>query len=431
MADFGAQISGFVKNEAQSFIEKNVNKISQNLSGLGGGIINSLIGSVTSGLSQNYFNIGAAFDTIEAIASQKLDSIVSGGAPEYSAGGKCIDRASAADISSLRNPSGGNLKSYLTDVFPETKIKDKYRENESYVLTTGSDKYYFQLRFYPYARTDLFKPAKSELKYKIILPLPMELFDAQRAEYNTPDLKTAGNLIHELSAGRNGDGVTVASVLNVTKSGLDTAIKAIKPVSDMVDIDAESISNIVEQYLGVTPNPNPAVAFKGPSLREFNFSWMFNPRNPEESRRIKLAIKKMKASTLPTTEFGSDIGLLRYPHVAMINFYPWDDENKVLAGEYGWGDESFIKIKRCVISNISSDFAPNGAPSFFAGSNDPTFIRLNMSFKEIEFFLSVDWGGEEGDGTYENLKNQANKFKDSIIETAQEQILNNLNRYGL
>lgn len=429
MVDFGSQISGYVKDQAQNFVQKNIDKITRDLSGLGGGIINSLIGSVSQGLSQNLFDIGSAFDTIEAVASRKLDSIVAGGADEFAAGGKCTDRATAADISSMRNPGGGSLKDYLTDVFPESKIQDKYNNSDSYILTHSSDKYYLKLRFYPYERKDLFGPATNTMKYEIILPLPLDLFDVQRSEFETANLKTLGSLMNNTKGGQVGEGTTLAIAGNVTKNimgkiGNKLNNSAGDPAG-LVGIDGESITNAVEQYLGVAPNPNPSVMFKGPSLREFNFSWMFNPRNSEESRRVKETIRKMKASALPMTEFGSDTGLLRYPHVVMLNFYPWDSGSDV-SNHYGWTNESFIRIKRCVISNINADYAPSGAPSFFEGTNDPTFIRLSLSLREIEFFVSSDWGGGEGTGEVKNRVDEAidtiSNYSQSIIDSALDSI---------
>lgn len=421
MVDFGSQLTSFAKTTTQNFVQKNVNKIAGNLSNMGGGIINSLIGSVSQGLSQNLFDIGNSFDTIESVAARKMDGIVSGGATEFASGGKCADRSTAADISAARNPQSGTMKNYLTDVFPESKIRDKYNEDQSFVLTHSSDTYYFKIRFYPYERKDLFKPATSNELYNVILPLPTELTDAQRAEYDTASMKAIGNILNNGA----GDGTIRAIGMEALAAGAGTvtgALGKLPGASTLMGesgINGDNISNAVEQYLGVAPNPNPSVLFKGPSLREFNFSWLFNPRNPEESKRIKSAISKMKASTLPTTEFGSDTGLLRYPHIAMINFFPWDDSSNVSSGGYGWSEESFMRIKRCVISNITADYAPVGAPTFFKDTRDPTFIRVNMTLKEIEFFVSSDWGGKNGDGTFdkrveEGLTGAFNTVKDAM-----------------
>jgi hypothetical protein len=153
-------------------------------------------------------------------------------------------------------------------------------------------------------------------------------------------------------------------------------------------VDTDTILNAVEQAYGVAPNPNPAVLFKGPRLREFSFNWILHPRTPAESQGIRNAIKSLKAYALPTPTFGQDTGLLSYPPMVMINFYPWDAAGT--SNDYGWGDDTPIKIKRCFLSNVSVNYAPNGIPSFFAGTRDPVVIALSLQLKEIEFFTSLD-----------------------------------------
>lgn len=408
MADFGSQITNYAKNEAQNFADKTVRNLAGQLSGIGGGILNSLIGSVAAGLSQNLLNIGAAFDTIEAVAAQKLDGIVAGGDPEYASGGKCADRSTVADLSSARYQSG-SLKDYNLNVFPETKVADKlstFTDSTMTVLTEHSEQYYMTLRFYKYDRKKLFKPTMEDKSlYTVHLPLPLELIDSRRTNYNTDNLETVGNIVNntDLSAGTLSEAINnnmknlTGTLSGAVGSGLGSTVSGIVdnvPGLNKTGIEGKAIVNVVEQYLGVAPNPNPSVMFEGPTLREFNYSWIFHPRNPEESRRIRLTINKMKASSMASTSFGQDTGLLTYPHVLIPNFHPWDNDSDVSSGIYGWGETSFIKIKRCVIEHISSNYAPNGAPNFFAETKEPTFIQLNMSLKEIEFFVASDLGGE-------------------------------------
>lgn len=410
MVDFGSKLSSYVKSEAQTFVQKNINKLAGQLSGMGGGVINSLIGSVAGGLAQNLMDIGNSFNTVEAVAAQKMDGIVSGGDPEYAAGGKCADRSTVADISSMRNPSGESLKSYQMNVFPETVIEQKNTWDEKYmnVLDRSSSTYFMKFRFYKYERSDLFDKAKSPLLYTVDLPLPTELTDAQKASYKETNMGAIGNIMNNgLNKGSTG------TIMALGMTGVEAIADKLasvfpKGVQENTGITADNLMNAVEQYLGVAPNPNPSVLFKGPELRDINFSWQFNPRNKVESMRIRKAIQKMKSSALPATTFGTDTGLLRYPHIAMLNFYPWDKSSVVEDGTYGWSETSFLRIKRCVISNITSNYAPTGAPSFFAGSHEPTFIQLNISLKEIEFFVAGDWDSS-------NAGIGFNKFDDSTV----------------
>lgn len=414
MVDFGSKLTSYVKNEAQTVVDKTVNDITGKLSGIGGNVINSLIGSVSKGLGQNLFNIGAAFDTISAVASQKVDGIVSGGAPEYTSGGKCADRSTVADLSKLRNPTGGSLKDYNLNVFPETKIEtaiSKSTDTNMVVLTEQSDKYYMKFRVYRYERDDLFKPAsKDSFLYSVDLPLPLELLESYSTEFSTQNMKHIGNLLN----GNIGEGTAMAAAGDLIrnapailggigdgkgiignqasrwKSVEGSVGQAVGGSAASLGLDLKSIMNAVEQYIGVAPNPNPSYMFEGPRLRDFTFSWIFNPKNAEESKRLKKAIQKLKSSSLPTSSFGVDTGVLNYPHVLMTNFYPWDKGSNVSDGPYGWTDSSIMRLKRCVIANISTNYAPTGAPSFFAGTHEPVFIQMTIALKEIEFVIGED-----------------------------------------
>lgn len=76
------------------------------------------------------FNVGASFDSISAFASQKTDSLISGGAEKYFAlAGKDPARTAAADIENLRHSGlDKNVSFFLNEVNPSTKIKLKKQE---------------------------------------------------------------------------------------------------------------------------------------------------------------------------------------------------------------------------------------------------------------------------------------------------------------
>ena len=247
----------------------------------------------------------------------------------------------------------------------------------------------------------------------MILPIPLELGDVQRTDYETANLKALGNTLN----GGDADATAIATLMFAGKGLLgDVGNKLpgnqIKKIAGASGVTPDNLSTIIEQQLGVAPNPNPSLAYKGPRLRDFTFSWMFNPRDADESKRLKTVIKKIKAAALPATVFGADTGILKYPNMIMVNFYPWDSSSDVSNGIYGWGRDSFIRIKRCVISSVNANYAPSGAPSFFEETNDPTFIQLTISLTEIEFFVSSDWGGESGDKEVsEYLKTNRDKFE--------------------
>ena len=143
----------------------------------------------------------------------------------------------------------------------------------------------------------------------------------------------------------------------------------------------------------MAPNPNETITFDGPSLRSFQLTWTFNPRNASESAGLTAFIKTVKAASLPTNVVSGSTAILGYPDLAQLNFYPWDSSGNT---QWGWGDNSIIKIKRCFMEGVSINYAPSNIPSFFSGTNQPVAIEVTISFKETEYMLSNDWGGTLG-----------------------------------
>jgi hypothetical protein len=124
-------VGNFVKDTAKSAVGRLVDKV---------------LGNVTPGLPMNaqltadstakaLFNIGASYESVEAFASRRTDSIISGAADEFFAiAGKSVDRAAGASIADLRRSSTESVNNYLQNVNPSTKIKSKRSRDEYEVL---------------------------------------------------------------------------------------------------------------------------------------------------------------------------------------------------------------------------------------------------------------------------------------------------------
>lgn len=404
-----------VKSAALTGVQKGIN---QSL-GTSGSFLGNAVNGLLGGISQSLFEVGNAFGTISSVTSLKLDSVVAGGETSF-VSGKCPERAAAGDIEAGNAPRGvgQSMVDYKINTDPTGKIaKNSFHGNGKTgawyrPLAWMSDKYYMRLRFFDYNRDHLFKKGTDVSIYSVDLPLPLELSDSQRAEYATADMKAVGTFMTEgiasgglaaqvaMTAGPEIVGNIAGSIGGALaqKNRVFGAIgSTVSAGADAAGVNKENIVNAIEQYAGMAPNPQPSVLFKGPSLREFNFTWTFNPRDVDESKRIRETIERLKASALPRKAFTNSTGVMRYPHMCMINFYPWDGGATLAGNIYGWGEKSLIRIKRCFISNITSNYAPNGVPSFFEDTvGAPVFIQLSITLKEIEFFTSEDWGGVSG-----------------------------------
>lgn len=282
-------------------------------------------------------------------------------------------------------------------------------------------KYWTQIRVGPYDRPTPLSPGDFKTERTIILPLPTELRDDTAVGYTNLDLTSTGDVINGSIGGglaayalrKSGDvisggasaiaGAGAGALAGLGGEALGDAVQEAVSGGIAEAFPPDQVASAIQQSLGAAPNPNPSVMFTGPSLREFNFSWTFYPRNLTESRKIKGIVEYLKRSALPSNKLSGSASVLSYPMMTQFNFYPWDSKGK---GQHGWSDNSIIRMKRTMMSAVNVNYAPSNVPSFFGGDSHPVAIGLSISLREIEYMLSEDWGGKGGGQSADEYKNQ-------------------------
>ena len=270
------------------------------------------------------------------------------------------------------------------------------------VITAGIP--YCTLRFGKYERPNPFTSSDLVFDLYLALPLPNELQDQTGVDYTDQRLETVGDLLNGqfntsalLSAGLWNSGTMLAGGIAGAAQAIAGSSALGKAVGGMIGnaasnlLPAEQITSAIQQATGLAPNPNPSIMFEGPQLREFTFSWTFMPDSKKESENLRKFIMNVKSRVLPKATRGFS-PVLFYPHMVQMNFYPWD---KAGAGNpWGWGDETIIKMKKCVVKSFNVNYTPVNVPAFFDGNPDaphPVAITCTMHLKEIEYMLSNDW----------------------------------------
>lgn len=293
-------------------------------------------------------------------------------------------------------------------------------------------KYFSTLRLGKYKRTHPFEPNKWTPTKQIILPLPANLKDGVSAKYtNNIEMNNLGDLQNLDLAGAagsallRGSGLTTGILKGAASlvSGATTALSL-----GQVNIDTgkdEQYATIYQQMSGMAPNPNPTVAFNGPNLRAFTLQWDFAPQDERESKILKQVITLLKAAALPQNLISGTAAVLVYPWLCQINFYPWDYDSKgeMVTNKWGWGENSPIRIKHCFMTSVSTSYSAAG-PNVFFNDESPAAVRLSISFQEIEYMLSNDYGGTDPGGKKEGLfgatsivgKGISQEFKNLIDE---------------
>lgn len=184
----------------------------------------------------------------------------------------------------------------------------------------------------------------------IKLPIPANLQDSQSLNWTVAE----ANKI--LDSGKEGDlGKLIGSVSAAAANALQQGGGILG--------DATAIAL---QSSGLAVNPALTVLFKHPEFKTHQFSWTFSPNNEAESNTLRGIIQTIKKASLPTSRAGGSF--FGYPNIVLMRLSNQD---------------TTYSFQPCVITNVTTNFAPTGAPSFFAKNRHPNVVTLSISFLEI------------------------------------------------
>lgn len=292
-----------------------------------------------------------------------------------------------------------------------TDLRTQSTENNNGPAGSMLGRFYCRLSIGKYERQSPFTDSSWRPHSMLYLPLPDVLKDSTAAKYGGMDLETVGDFFNmDFATGvggalyRNAGTAISTGVGNLSGAALSAMIAAASGgkasgVGDKLGaalnkgmqntFPGDKIQSAIEQKFGVAPNPNPSVAFQGPELRNFSYTWTFYPTKKEESAKVFNIIKLLKQASLPAQTFSGSGALLNYPDICQLNFFPWDENSN---SRWGWTEKSIIRIKKCFMTNVDVDYNPSNVPGFFNDENSsPVAIRLTINFSEIEYMLSQDW----------------------------------------
>lgn len=246
--------------------------------------------------------------------------------------------------------------------------------------------YAMVFKFAPYDRESALKDNVLIHDQLIRLPMPAGLTEGFQSVYNNRlAFGELGNLLRTMAnegvnayqAGGDAKAILGASMGNlkdrIKRGGQDgSAIKSL--ISTGAKGLGETAGAGFDMMTGTTPNPHLAVAYQSPALRAMTFTWRFAPRSWAESNELIKIFNVFKQRMLPAKqEFA-----LVYPDLVDIQLHP-----QIL--------DQLIKFKTCVVTDMKVNYAPNGVPSFFAGSQVPTEMEFSVSLQETKIFTREDF----------------------------------------
>lgn len=191
----------------------------------------------------------------------------------------------------------------------------------------------------------------------ILLPLPRDIRDSISINYSSANLGSfmAGiQLGSDLQTQIQGEG-------SVTDSAKNLGNYIVRAAIDLLPNAGAAATALSGQVL----NPYTQTVFENVELRSFNFEFVFQPKNVEESNNIRDIVNTIRYYALPEPD-----GLL-------LNV-PWYWE----LAFYGQNADYLHAFSRCVLSRIDTNYSQDGFP-VFTTANAPKTIVLTLEFKEV------------------------------------------------
>lgn len=218
-------------------------------------------------------------------------------------------------------------------------------------------------------------PGKKRLAGAITLYMPHKVGTSYDAQYSEIEL---GGIL-----GTNINNMINHGVNTETLKGLasNTSSKFFREVSaTMIDtvLPGTGIGkNMINSLTKQIENPRKEQMFVGVGFREFEFNFLFTPKDQNETNTVKKIIQTFKENMHPEIDSGSGGLYMNYPNDFDIE-YKYKDPNAGLV-ENMW----MHKILTCVLTGMAVDYTPfNQFSTFINGA--PVAISMSLRFREIE-----------------------------------------------
>ena len=109
------------------------------------------------------------------------------------------------------------------------------------------------------------------------------------------------------------------------------------------------------------------------SMRSFNYNFTFAPRNVDERNDVQKIIALFRFHMAPELQ-AAQSRFLTLPSEFDIHYMYIAKDGTNSENDY------YNKISTCVLTNVSTNYTPNGVRSFSDGA--PTQITMSLTFKE-------------------------------------------------
>lgn len=191
--------------------------------------------------------------------------------------------------------------------------------------------------------------------------------------------EVAGNSLESLIGGLNDKGFR-----RIT--GLNAVAQAVAALGVQIDVN-----QAITRVSGAVRNPNLELLFKGPALRNFNFTIRFTPRDPDESKRVRMIIRALKQHSAVKVNpkvfagGGDDFSnfLLGTPDVFKLRYIKARTQKDI---------KGLNKFKTCALNSISVDYTGEaGRFAAYEEDSQPVTTIIQLSFTELTPIYDADY----------------------------------------
>ena len=270
-------------------------------------------------------------------------------------------------------------------IFPENKIRKVTQENRSVAQMSfprDIGAHQFVMNFIEYSVNG--DAASNTMKDSIALPLPGSgIVDRIGVKYNEGELGLIGGAAL-------GGGAEVASAVSTLQSGGDVEMPgALDAAKTFLEGGAAGVRGLLKNVegaggaadllIGNVVNPHVVLLFQHVGLKQFTFKWKLAPRGEDESKSLKTIINKLMQHSHPAqkSEGNTSNFFLNYPD--QVDLY------------YAGVNENLHYFKRCAITSMEVDYAPEGNNLLFAKTGAPATVDLSIGFQETDIWTREDY----------------------------------------
>ena len=204
----------------------------------------------------------------------------------------------------------------------------------------------------------------------------------------------ASSVLSALSGAKNVAGETLSSLIKAAGNTQFTRIAGINAVAQAVaglgvQID---VNQAITRVSGAVRNPNLELLFKGPALRNFSFTIRLTPRDPDESKRVRMIIRALKQHSAVKRNpqvFSNDAYnresnfLLGTPDVFKLRYIKAKTQKDI---------KGLNKFKTCALTSVSVDYTGEvGRFAAYEEDSQPVTTIISLSFTELTPIYDVDY----------------------------------------